>query len=218
MGTKLSFDYDKSLFSKIKHPFEEPFYCKENSSVVLQRLISKYHVKKYNSIETNWCDRVYIPSSDDKTVFPKLTINGLNIRPYENNNGLRINKSYKDFNPGVPESDFSIKHAQMIVDGMIVKYMVDVKVLNYGIAGVFSRPPFSMGRQEAVSYLDARTNEKDKLKEQHLEDIIIYGKVVFGKSFGFNEEYIKNVLDKTVSEIPPEFDPRFGPANPGMFH
>ena len=217
MGTRLSFNYTKSIGSKVKRAFEEPFYCKEMPSEVLQRLISKYHVIQYNTITTNLCDMVRISSSEDNYISPGKSVRGLIIVPYNNEkNGLTISGSVNDFSPGVPESDLSIRNAQMIVDGMITKFLVDVKVLDFGSIANMSDKIISYGKQNVTNYLRTRNDKKDLLKEQHLEDILIYGKIVIGSSF--NEEYIKKIADKVVKSTPKKFDPHYGLNDPRTFH
>jgi hypothetical protein len=216
MGTKLSFNYEKTISRKLKYPYEEPFYCKENPSEVLPILVPKYHVVRYNTVTTNLCDRVQISTPQDYGIFPRFTIEGLNIVPYDNEqNGLTITKSVADFAPGIPESDLSIRNAQMIVDGMITKFLVDVEILDFGTIANLSHTVMSYGKQKATNYLRERKDKKNILKEQNLEDILVYGKVVLGPSF--NEKYMMKVADRVVKSIPEKFDPRYGSISIKMF-
>lgn len=217
MGTKLSFNYEKTISRKLKYPYEEPFYCKESPSEVLPLLIKKYHVSRYNTVTTNLCDRVELSGPQDYGIFPRFTIEGLNIVPYDNEqNGLTITKSVSDFAPGILESDLSIRNAKMIVDGMITKFLVDVKVLDFGAIANISHSVMSYGKLKATNYLKERKQKTDAMKEQNLEDILVYGKVVLGPSF--NEKYILEVANRVVKGTPTKFDPRYGFIDPRMFH
>jgi len=224
MGTKISFSYEHPFekHSGIKrYKFEEPTYCVESPIDVLKVMIPKYHVIQYNSVRVNITSLMRFPVISSKPGIQygsSIHVHGMNIEPYENNNGLTITGSISNFDTDFPQSDFSLTHSHDIVHRLIRKYLIDITILNRGHYVHGSRV-FAMevvpskiidyGRQKGISYLDIREKSPDAKKEQNLEDILDYGKVVLGQDF--NEKSIREISSEIIKGIPKTFDPESGP-------
>ncbi len=195
----------------------QDFYCKEELSVVLENLIDKYYVSHYNSIGLNFFNSYSFKRSDGS----KSLICGLGIKEMESKEGLitTTDNSVLSYSPSFVMGQFTKQHFDMIMSNLIRKYLIDVKVLDYGsfIPGSIPREThvrpskiIKMGKQEAINYMDSRKNEINSEKEKNLSDLLVYGHVIEDK---FNEDSLIKIANKVRKGIPKEFNPQYGQMN-----
>lgn len=219
MVTRITFKYANPRSNpKESTEYDVPFYCVEKPIEVLNGLISKHHVIKYNSIVTDHLDAVV---STKKNTPKELIIHGINIEhKLFDNSGTPIvtTNSWRDFSPSVSSKTFS--DYNLLIESFVKKYLIDIKILDYGSYNLgtaskeFNNSYFSqtqlarLGRQKASSYMDTRGITKNPIKEDNLEDILRYGKAVLGREF--DKWKILLIANRILRSIPETFDPRPG--------
>ncbi|MGV8086107.1 MAG: hypothetical protein ACP5N1_00615 [Candidatus Woesearchaeota archaeon] len=192
----------------------QDFYCKESPEEVLKQLISKYHVSHYQSIGLNLFNSTGFTRSDGN----RSLINGLKIKEMDSNDNLNTENSIASYSPSFVMGDFTRKKFNEILDFLVRKYLIDIKIIDNGsyIRGSLPRDVYvipnkvtQMGIQSAINYMDTRKKELNSNKEQNLSDLIVYGRAVMGNCF--TEKTIAKKAEEIAKNIPEEFDPLFGP-------
>jgi hypothetical protein len=225
MGTKISFSYDNPQAKNKnikKYALEEPFYCVESPVEILKAMAPKYPIARYNSIQNHTFPYATLPIVSTRPGIQygnSIHLHGMNIEPYQNNNGLAITGSISNFDTDFPQDEFfNKKYGQELVEKLIRRYLIELKVLDWGLVvqgstvfamEVIPSKILSYGKQKGINYMDVRKDTKDQKKEQNLEDILDYGRTVLKQDF--TEKNIRKISSKLVKDIPKEFDPQFGP-------
>jgi hypothetical protein len=200
----------KVLFSE-KESFEKLFYCVESPYEVLKELFGKYHVRQFNSLETKWATLQPIPAKSahkELQFFNSNYIEGLSVKKAESKNGIEITGNLKDYNPGIPFNQIYVDKGKEILYEFIEKYLITKEIIESGYATKnydHQEKIHKYGRQKAIEYLKQRDKEKDSKKEENLEDILDYGRVVLGEKM--NIKMLKKLSRKIAREIPKKIDP-----------
>ncbi len=203
MGTEIKVLHTKRDFVKGEENFEKPFYCKETPFEVLKELYPKFHIKKYNSIET-FGTMINFNSHISGVV--DYWIHGISINNFEPTNGLDVSGNLKDYklNISIP----NIGKVEDIMSGFVEKYLIRKEIIDSGSATqnyLRQLKSSKYGKQRAIEYLNERKKNPNPEKEQNLEDILDYGKVSLGEKFNLRKlEKMSRIIAK---RIPTKIEP-----------
>jgi hypothetical protein len=134
-------------------------------------------------------------------------ITGLSIKRYESR-GIRFTESVSKYNPAVIVNKLINQTPEDMLNYFVKKYLITTEITkagsqtqncNHRIVG--STP----SEQIAIEYLKERERKIDMAREGNLEDILDYGKVVFGRRFDIKK--LKEISSKVASSIPTEIAP-----------
>lgn len=209
MGTEIKVIYNhKPIFAK-KEDFEEPFYCKETPFEVLKELFSKYHIQKYKTLDTGLGVLNMIPAKSESPgiiLGNSIHITGLSIKSFQPK-GIEITQSVKEY-PPVPVKNITTTDIEEVFNEFIERYLIRKEIIDSGYATknyLHQTKTYRLGKQKAIEYLKERENKKDDKKEKNLEDILEYGKVLFGEGFNLNK--LKKISKKVAKKIPRKIKP-----------
>lgn len=211
MPTKLNVAKFSNFFNKNKYSFENAFYFKENSEEVLRKVFLEYPVQEFNKLKISQENILRQIETKDKKIFNKLYLGGLcigetNLFPKEFNDLENFSKD-KDF--GLIKRTKS-PNINSIMFSLVNEYLIEKRISKKGkeIQGcgrkiIYSEPSI----QEGISYLEMRKEKEILEKEEILEDILKYGKAIFGKNFEIGD------LEIIAREILKEFPKKVKPLN-----
>jgi len=209
MGSEVRVIYEKPSFAK-KEAFEEPFYCKESPFEVLKELIPIYHIEKYNTLDTHLGVMGSIPAKSDHPgilLGNPIWITGLSINHFQPK-GIEITQSVKEYTPGVKVGNLTNPDEKInIFNRFIERYLIRTEVVKEGYATenyLHQRTVHKSGKQKAIEYLKEREEKVDDKKEENLEDILDYGKVIFGEDF--NLKRLRRISRKIARNIPKKIE------------
>lgn len=208
MGSEVRILYKKTCFNlnPKKQEFEEPFYCKESPSEVIKQLLPKYHISKYNTLDSSVNVMGFEKSKDNG--INNLRIFGIIVQEF-NPKGIEITQSIKEYDPKINVENIKDPILRLkIFNSFIENYLIKKEIINPGsqTQDYHRRTTLSkMGKQKAVEYLKERDIKKDETKEKHLEDILDYGKAMFGEDFNINR--LRKLSKRIAKNIPTEIYP-----------
>lgn len=204
MGTRIDTEYwhaVKNISSKENLDlFKKKYYFREDSNEALKELVKIYKVSKFRNIETDFFPGE--PFSKEGNVF---ALYGFNISDSEIE-GAEFTKSIFDFNLDYLKHNGSLDK-EGLIRSFILKYLIkrEVKEKGYSSRNLNKTIAIKNGKYKYLNYLDERKNKEIKEKENQLEDILIYGKVLFGERFGLKE--IDGFVRREIKILPKEFEP-----------
>lgn len=184
MGTEIRALYNKPECSD-EESFEKPFYCRQTPLEVLQILFPKFHIAKYNTLETPGTV-VSVPRlSTPGLKFPTpYYVHGLSIKEYIPENGLAIVGNIMSFDMNIRIPNVHIGKGREIVENLIEMYLIEKRMIDN-----------EDGKEKVVEYVKERKENINIERERNLEDIIEYGRVSIG------EEFDIKIIEKMSAEI-----------------
>ena len=195
----------------IKEDFEEPFYCKENPFEVLKELLPRYHIEKFNNLETIRCLSKTLDARSGNSnikIGNKIWVYGLSIEDFRAKNGLGVFGNLKDYKLNINMKNNCLDKGAEIIEGFIRKYLIQKEIIDSGYSTVnwqYKETIHKYGKQKLINYLKERKKNADTEKEKYLEDILHYGIVLFGDDF--NLKKLTKMSKRIIKSMPTKIHP-----------
>jgi hypothetical protein len=216
MSTKISLTYNIPGKTSFKLPYES-FFCKEESYIVLKKLITQHPIHKYKTISSLMIHNMRSSVSsdilksnihiDESPSFRKLNLPKDSYKIFYSLEIIELPKdnlprgfsepvsSINDFDnfliqPNIHNQPFQVEHPNSALEGLVLKNLVSYDLRNGSPSfGRKKNPAFIV--EGVNNYLITREKKQNPELEEKLENIMEFAYALTKKPIGVN--YLKSI-------------------------